>query len=169
MSLQSASSCTLTILRFPIPLFAACRATTTRPSFSHSRRRQDGAYAYVVPPFSGVAHTISHLAEREARGRAHYWAARMGCRRLSRYVPRAMCLTQALAGQVLLERYGYPALVGVTKNKGTRTFQRTRVSRAMARWLSAIRGRIRAIHADGAIGLCYNRITSGLHMNPILS
>jgi len=88
---------------------------------------------------------------------------------VSRYVPRATCLTQALAGQVLLERYGYPALVGVTKNKGTRTFQRTRVSRAMARWLSAIRGRIRAIHADGAIGLCYNRITSGLHMNPILS
>ena len=56
---------------------------------------------------------------------------------VSRYVPRATCLTQALAGQVMLERYGYPALVGVTKNKGTRTFQRTRVSRAMARWLSA--------------------------------
>ena len=44
---------------------------------------------------------------------------------VSRYVPRATCLTQALAGQVLLERYGYPALVhvGVTKEEGKGTFQ----------------------------------------------
>ena len=36
-----------------------------------------------------------------------------------------MCLTQALAGQVLLERYGYPALVhvGVTKKAKNGTFQ----------------------------------------------
>ena len=58
---------------------------------------------------------------------------------VSRYVSRATCLTQALAGQVLLERYGYPALVhvGVTKEEGKGTFQAHRGPRAMARWLSA--------------------------------
>jgi Transglutaminase-like superfamily len=49
----------------------------------------------------------------------------MGCKRLSRYVPRATCLTQALARQVLLECYGYPALihVGLTKEQEKRMFQ----------------------------------------------
>jgi Transglutaminase-like superfamily len=44
---------------------------------------------------------------------------------VSRYVPRATCLTQALAGQVLLKHYGYPDLVhvGVTKGEGKGTFQ----------------------------------------------
>ena len=32
---------------------------------------------------------------------------------VSNYVPHATCLTQALAGQVLLARYGYPAVVHV--------------------------------------------------------
>jgi hypothetical protein len=37
----------------------------------------------------------------------------------SRYVPAATCLTQALAGQVLLNRYDAPALlrIGVAKNE----------------------------------------------------
>jgi Transglutaminase-like superfamily len=37
----------------------------------------------------------------------------------SRYVPAATCLTQALAGQVLLAQHGEPALlrIGVTKNE----------------------------------------------------
>ncbi len=36
------------------------------------------------------------------------------------YVPRATCLTQALAGQVFLAHYGYPTIVhvGVTKPEG---------------------------------------------------
>ena len=44
---------------------------------------------------------------------------------VSPYVPRATCLTQALAGQVLLAQYGYPAVVhlGVTKEEGQGTFQ----------------------------------------------
>ena len=87
---------------------------------------------------------------------------------VSRYVSRATCLTQALAGQVLLERYGYPALVhvGVTKEEGKGTFQAHRGPRAMARWLSArIRGRIRATHADGVMGLCSNGILS--HQRPV--
>jgi len=42
------------------------------------------------------------------------WAIRSA----SRLVPRATCLTQALAGQILLRRHGYPAEVhiGVTKD-----------------------------------------------------
>ena len=38
----------------------------------------------------------------------------------SRYVPAATCLTQALAGQILLNRRGYPAQVeiGVAKDAG---------------------------------------------------
>jgi hypothetical protein len=37
----------------------------------------------------------------------------------SRYVPAATCLTQALAGQILLAQYGEPALlqIGVAKNE----------------------------------------------------
>jgi hypothetical protein len=70
---------------------------------------------------------------------------------VSRYVPRATCLTQALAGQVPLERYGYPALVhvGVTKEEGKGRFKRTV---ARERWQDGyrrIRGRIRATHDDG--------------------
>ena len=45
---------------------------------------------------------------------------------VSHYVPRATCLTQALAGQLLLERHGYPTVVhvGVTKEEGkAATFQ----------------------------------------------
>ncbi len=44
---------------------------------------------------------------------------------VSSYVPRATCLTQALAGQVLLTHYGHRAVVrvGVTKEEGKRTFQ----------------------------------------------
>lgn len=39
---------------------------------------------------------------------------------VSRYVPQATCLTQALAGQVFLERYGYQTTVhiGVTNVQG---------------------------------------------------
>ena len=38
----------------------------------------------------------------------------------SRYVPVATCLTQALAGQILLAQHGEPALlqIGVAKNEG---------------------------------------------------
>jgi len=44
---------------------------------------------------------------------------------VSNYVPHATCLTQALAGQVLLTRYGYPTAVhvGVTKEEGKETFE----------------------------------------------
>jgi Transglutaminase-like superfamily len=44
---------------------------------------------------------------------------------VSSYVPRATCLTHALAGQVLLTHYGYPTNVhvGVTKAEGQGTFQ----------------------------------------------
>jgi Transglutaminase-like superfamily len=40
-------------------------------------------------------------------------------------VPRATCLTKALAGQVLLTHYGHSTVVhvGVTKEKGAGTFQ----------------------------------------------
>jgi hypothetical protein len=40
---------------------------------------------------------------------------------VSSYVPRATCLTQALAGQVLLQHFGHRAIVhvGVTKEEGT--------------------------------------------------
>jgi hypothetical protein len=46
-------------------------------------------------------------------------------RAVSSYVPRATCLTQALAGQVLLNHYGYCAHVhvGVTKAEGNGGFQ----------------------------------------------
>ena len=46
-------------------------------------------------------------------------------RLVSGYVPNATCLTQALAGQVLLTHYGYRAVVrvGVTKVDGKGTFQ----------------------------------------------
>ena len=39
---------------------------------------------------------------------------------VSSYVPRATCLTQALAGQAFLAHYGYPAVVhiGVTTSEG---------------------------------------------------
>jgi len=39
---------------------------------------------------------------------------------VSSYVPRATCLTQALAGQVLLQRFGHHAVVhvGVTEGEG---------------------------------------------------
>jgi hypothetical protein len=39
---------------------------------------------------------------------------------VSSYVPRATCLTQALAGQVLLQHFGHRAVVhvGVTKDEG---------------------------------------------------
>jgi hypothetical protein len=44
---------------------------------------------------------------------------------VSSYVPRATCLTQALAGQVLFDLYGHPAHVhvGVIKTEGKGTFQ----------------------------------------------
>ena len=44
---------------------------------------------------------------------------------VSSYVPRATCLTQALAGQVLLTHYGYSTVVrvGVTRVDGKGTFQ----------------------------------------------
>ena len=44
---------------------------------------------------------------------------------VSSYVPRATCLIQAFAGQVLLMHYGYSAVVrvGVTKGDGKGTFQ----------------------------------------------
>jgi hypothetical protein len=44
---------------------------------------------------------------------------------VSSYVPCATCLTQALAGQVLLTHYGYSTVVrvGVTKVDGKGTFQ----------------------------------------------
>jgi len=50
------------------------------------------------------------------------WAVRFA----SIYVPNPTCLTQALAGQVLLERYGYPTrlLIGVAPDdKGKAPFQ----------------------------------------------
>ena len=44
---------------------------------------------------------------------------------VSTYMPCATCLSQALAGQVLLTHYGYRAVVrvGVTKVDGKGTFQ----------------------------------------------
>lgn len=38
---------------------------------------------------------------------------------VSRYVPRATCLTQALTAQILLKRYGHPAelKIGVARGK----------------------------------------------------
>ncbi|MGA3359324.1 MAG: lasso peptide biosynthesis B2 protein [Halobacteriota archaeon] len=44
---------------------------------------------------------------------------------VSSYVPRATCLTRALAGQVLLAHHRYPTTVhiGVTKEEGKGTFQ----------------------------------------------
>jgi hypothetical protein len=50
------------------------------------------------------------------------WAVRFA----SIYVPNPTCLTQALAGQVLLERYGYPTrlVIGVAPDdKGKAPFQ----------------------------------------------
>jgi Transglutaminase-like superfamily len=54
----------------------------------------------------GAAPTTEHLA-RDVRV-------------VSSYVPRATCLTQALAGRILLTHYGYPAIVhvGVTRAEG---------------------------------------------------
>jgi hypothetical protein len=49
------------------------------------------------------------------------WAVRAA----SHYVPRASCLTQAAAAQLLLERYGYPSElhIGVARNgEGGQTF-----------------------------------------------
>ncbi len=48
------------------------------------------------------------------------WAVRAG----SRYVPSATCLTQALAGQILLARYGYASelRIGVAQESG-RSFE----------------------------------------------
>jgi len=86
---------------------------------------------------------------------------------VSRYVPRATCLTQALAGQVLLERYGYPVLVhvGVTKEEGKGTFQAHRGPRAMARWLSANQRSHTCHSRRWVMGRRYNGITSDLQMN----
>jgi hypothetical protein len=59
-----------------------------------------------------AAGTAGHSPERIV------WAVRVA----SRYLPRATCLTQALAAQALLARSGYPSQVeiGVTKDESRR-------------------------------------------------
>jgi hypothetical protein len=59
-----------------------------------------------------AAGTAGHSQERLL------WAVRVA----SRYLPRATCLTQALAAQALLARSGYPSQVeiGVTKDESRR-------------------------------------------------
>lgn len=59
---------------------------------------------------------ITFLATRDpARINTITWAVAVG----SRYVPAATCLTQALAGQVLLNQHDVPAFlrIGVAKNE----------------------------------------------------
>lgn len=75
-----------------------------------------------VVPFASVQRFARRLArrappqvcERRRRPAALAWAVR----RVTRYVPRASCLTQALATQVLLSRAGYlPNLrIGLTQD-----------------------------------------------------
>jgi hypothetical protein len=62
---------------------------------------------WLVPGVPGNASDLS-LPERVARAVA----------RISRVVPGATCLTQALAGQVLLERHGFPTRlhIGVARD-----------------------------------------------------
>jgi hypothetical protein len=57
------------------------------------------ARAAVARPEQRVAVAVEHLA--------------YSVRVTSQYVPRASCLTQALAGQILLARHGHPARVHI--------------------------------------------------------
>lgn len=72
-------------------------------------------------PFHMLRRCVAGLAgtrrERAPVGQV-VWAVGVA----SRYVPQATCLAQALAGQVLLARYGYPPSLrlGVTKDQGGR-------------------------------------------------
>jgi len=68
--------------------------------------------------------TVRKLVARATKGTAGHslkqliWAVRT----VSRYLPGATCLTQALAAQALLARSGYPSQVeiGVTKDESSR-------------------------------------------------
>ncbi len=70
-------------------------------------------------PFKTLRHLLAKIAFLSTRGPAKtdtiIWAVAVG----SRYVPVATCLTQALAGQVLLNRHDVPALlrIGVAKDE----------------------------------------------------
>ena len=72
--------------------------------------------------FRYAARWVEHAKQNPSRGRptVHYvaWAVRV----VSRRVPRASCLTQALAGQILMGKHGHVSeiCVGVARDaKGT--------------------------------------------------
>lgn len=75
-----------------------------------------------VLPYRAVHKSVARLTRRAGTARARHsvehivWAVRVA----SRFIPRATCLTQSLAAQVLLTRHGYPAelCLGVAREDG---------------------------------------------------
>lgn len=62
-----------------------------------------------VAPLRGLRRAVDLLSEQSAVERGRPSAARIGreVSRLAAFVPAASCLTQALAAEVMLRRYGY--------------------------------------------------------------
>ena len=75
-------------------------------------------------PWPAVQLLVQHYSTRQARSTAIPSVERMAwaITTVRRFVPRATCLTQALAMCTLLERYGYPALlqIGVARHSRDR-------------------------------------------------
>lgn len=96
------------LLTQALPLVAAARlALWTLPS-----RVLLGVVERYVARRAGAESRIGEHQTREQRRIA--WAIRAAARR----VPQASCLTQALAGRVLLARYGYPSALRVGVARG---------------------------------------------------
>ena len=72
--------------------------------------------ADIASPHGKVEAAETYFFERDSANiEKIVWAVTVA----SRYVPAATCLTQALAGQILLAQHGEPALlqIGVAKNE----------------------------------------------------
>lgn len=75
-----------------------------------------------VVPFARLRGLVVFLAHPGSRNAGHYSAEQLSwaVRAVSRYVPRATCLTQALVLHILLRREGLPSRIriGVSKDAG---------------------------------------------------
>jgi hypothetical protein len=73
-------------------------------------------------PFAKLRQGVAALARPHSRRESGYSVDQLswGVRAVSRYVPRASCLTQALVLHILLRREGLPSRiqVGVSKDSG---------------------------------------------------
>ncbi len=78
-----------------------------------------------ILPFQSMRRFSQRAAAHPRRPRVPSGCGRFTTARLiravltaSRYVPRATCLTQALAAQILLDRHGYPSCLRIGVAKG---------------------------------------------------